>query len=47
LLKAEGDGRLQAFKVAFGKTWLETQGAGAQLPLDWPVTVRVGRVRPG
>lgn len=47
LLTAEGDGRLQAFKAAFRKTWLETQGEGAQLPLDWPVTVRVGRVRPG
>ncbi|KJV10678.1 hypothetical protein VZ95_03285 [Elstera litoralis] len=46
LLKAEGDARLRAFKAAFHKTWLDTQGEGAQLALDWPVTVRVGRIRP-
>ncbi len=45
LLKAEGDGRLKDFKAGFRQTWADTVGADAHLTLDWPVTVRVGRVR--
>lgn len=47
LLKAGGDGRLQTFKTDFRQAWSDTVGAGTSLTLDWPVTVRVGRVRAG
>lgn len=45
LLATEGQGRLATFKDGFRQAWVTHLGAEAKLALDWPVTVRAGRVR--
>lgn len=46
LLAAEGDGRLQEFRKTFAAAWDQAVGPGQRLRLNWPVTVRAGRIIP-